>query len=141
MSYFRGRNLKPGIHELTWDEFEQMYSIDEVRIEFIARMKELIKMLKEAGCKKIYINGSFITKKKRPGDYDLLWEDGDHIDYDKLDPIIRYPWNHEEGRKKKFKGDIYPAGIIASQVPSQTFLEFFQKTRDGREKGIIMIKI
>lgn len=40
--------------------------------------------LRAAGCKRAYIDGSFINAKERPGDFDACW-DLDGVDFDVID--------------------------------------------------------
>ena len=143
MAYFKGKNLKPGIHELTWEQFEEIFGQDVVRRDLILGIKRAIKLLIAAGCQKVYIDGSFVTKKKRPRDYDMCWDE-ERVDLKKLSPLFiedrGFKYNSE--RKKLFQGDIYPAKSIAHLNPSRTFLEFFQVDKDtGRPKGIICLNL
>ena len=104
-------------------------------------MKRAIKLLKVAGCTKVYINGSFVTRKKRPVDYDLCWDE-DGVDLNRLDPLLRGIFYKKDKRKRIFMGDIFPSNAIANPNPSRTFLEFFQIDKHtGRRKGIICINL
>ena len=42
--------------------------------------------LRAAGCKRAYIDGSFITTKEHPGDFDACW-DLDGVDFDVIDEV------------------------------------------------------
>ena len=39
-----------------------------------AGIRSAIDNLKEAGCLTVYINGSFVTAKQVPNDFDACWE-------------------------------------------------------------------
>jgi hypothetical protein len=41
--------------------------------------------LSAAGCRRVYINGSFVTGKEAPEDYDLCWSI-DGVNPEKLNP-------------------------------------------------------
>ena len=43
--------------------------------------------LKDAGCKTVYVDGSFVTGKERPGDFDACWEE-EGVDPTILDPVL-----------------------------------------------------
>ena len=43
--------------------------------------------LKGAGCRTVYINGSFVTSKELPNDYDACWEETG-VDPEALDPVL-----------------------------------------------------
>ena len=40
-----------------------------------------------AGCRRAYVDGSFVTAKEVPGDFDGCWEAED-VDPDALDPVL-----------------------------------------------------
>jgi hypothetical protein len=50
--------------------------------------------LKAAGCRTIYIDGSFVTSKQKPGDFDACWEDnGVDIKYlESIAPTLLLPF-------------------------------------------------
>ena len=37
-------------------------------------LKAALENLRNAGCRTTYINGSFVTRKAIPNDYDVCWE-------------------------------------------------------------------
>lgn len=43
--------------------------------------------LRAAGCNRAYIDGSFITTKEHPGDFDACW-DLDGVDFDVIDEVL-----------------------------------------------------
>ena len=43
--------------------------------------------LKNAGCLTVYLNGSFVTNKEVPNDFDACWEE-DGVDPAVLDPVL-----------------------------------------------------
>ena len=96
--------------------------------------------LKGAGCQTAYINGSFVTRKELPNDYDACWEETG-VDPEALDPVLL---TFDPGRamqKAKYMGELFPASIVADTA-GLSFLEFFQTDKDtGRPKGIIAIDL
>ena len=103
-------------------------------------LRAALENLKRAGCRIIYINGSFVTTKDLPNDYDACWEETD-VDPEALDPVLL---TFDPGRamqKAKYMGELFPASIIAD-TGGLSFLEFFQTDKDtGRPKGIIAIDL
>jgi len=89
----------------------------------------------------VYINGSFVTAKKIPGDFDLCWSI-DGVIPEKLNPILLD--FSPEGRvlmKQKYKGDLFPAETPEG-LSGKRFLEFFQiDKRTDKPKGIISLEI
>jgi hypothetical protein len=93
--------------------------------------------LRVAGCGKLYLDGSYVTAKAVPRDYDACW-DPTGMDRAKLDPVFLNFSNKRQAMKDKFGGEFFPAS--APNTPTQTFLDFFQVERfTGKAKGILLI--
>src|SRR5438046_1923419 len=69
-----GGNLPPGVHETTWGIFVARFGINERRRRLISGLKRALDSLKRAGCTRAYIDGSFVTAKDQPGDFDACWD-------------------------------------------------------------------
>ena len=80
------------------------------------------------------LNGSFITEKSLPNDYDGAWEPYG-VDIRLLDPAFRNR-NHS-AMQAKYGGELFPADARADIDIS--YRDFFQKDRDDIPKGIIEI--
>ena len=127
--------LPPGIHVATWLELVERFGTNERRREILAGLLLALQALKAAGCRRAYVDGSFITSKEEPGDFDGCW-DHTGVDFDALDPVLLDFDGHREAQKAKFEGEMFIA-----DAPGNRFLEFFQIDRDGRPKGIIQINL
>lgn len=134
--------LPIGIHWSTIEEIKEKLCFSAKRIQLVEGLERAIVSLKNAGCRTIYIDGSFSTSKEIPGDIDVCWET-DNVDLDlliKIEPVL---WDFSPGRrpqKDKFGCEFFPAETIA-EFPDKTFIDFFQQDRDGNPKGIIALKI
>ena len=96
--------------------------------------------LKGAGCRTVYINGSFVGSKDLPNDYDACWEEDD-VEPEALDPVLLTFDPGRTTQKAKYLGELFPASIVAD-TSGLSFLEFFQTDKDtGRIKGIIAIDL
>lgn len=105
-----------------------------------AGLRAAAENLKEVGCHTVYVNGSFVTNKYVPNDFDACWvEDG--VDPLVLDPVLL---TFDAGRltqKVKYLGELFPASATASG-DGFSFLEFFQIDKEtGDPKGIIAIDL
>jgi hypothetical protein len=131
--------LQPGIHEATFQEIEERFATNETRRLLFEGFRAGAEALMKAQRKTVYLDGSFVTEKDYPGDFDLCW-DPVGVDDTKLDPVLL---DFSEGRRKqkaKFGGEFFPTSAKADGV--FTFLEFFQHDRDiGKEKGILRIRL
>jgi transcriptional regulator with XRE-family HTH domain len=67
-------NLPAGIHEATWDELATRYGTTANRRRLLDELKLALESLRNAGCRRAYLNGSFVTAKDEPGDFDACWE-------------------------------------------------------------------
>ena len=54
---------------------------------FLAGLRAALENLRDAGCQTAYTNGSFVTDKEHPNDYDACWEEGG-VDPNLLDPVL-----------------------------------------------------
>src|SRR6266436_4537256 len=83
-------NLPPGRHPTSWDDFAKRFGTSGQRRRLLAGMKQMLQSLKNVGCARVFMNGSFVTSKADPEDYDGCW-DGAGVDLPKLkqtDPVL-----------------------------------------------------
>lgn len=87
-----------------------------------------MEQLKAAGCSTIYINGSFVTNKTEPGDFDAC-RDGEDVDinyFRKIAPILLYFYDRA-AQKAKYRGKTF---LSDQPVDEGTIsIEFFQRDR------------
>ena len=87
-----------------------------------------------------YLDGSFVTRKERPGDFDACW-DVQNVDDARLDPVF---WDFSRGRaaqKQRFLGELFPAQLPEGAT-GRAFVDFFQVNRtSGESKGILAIRL
>lgn len=89
----------------------------------------------------VYIDGSFVTNKEVPGDYDVCWSI-DGVVPEKLNPVlIDFSPAGRTKMKNQYKGDLFPAEIPEG-LTGKTFLDFFQTNKNtGESKGIVCMQI
>lgn len=132
-------NLPPGIHWADWSEFTARFGKTAKRREMIRGLESAMEQLKIAGCRTIYINGSFVTNKTEPRDFDACW-DRDDVDIDYLRknaPVLLNVYN-STAQKSKYKGEIFPSD---QPVDDTISIDFFQRDREQNSKGIIAIDL
>ncbi len=139
--YDQRGNLPPGIHPASWEEIEGRYAYNAERRRLLAGLKAALNNLKKAGCKRVYLNGSFITEKKMPHDYDLCWEP-EGVDERLIDPLFiltRYVLPPRREQMDKYCGEI----LITLPHPAVfDMLSYLQlHDRSGDAKGIISIDL
>ena len=131
--------LPPGIHRATWTEVEERFATTEWRRTLCDGVRRVAESLKEAGCRTLYLDGSFVTSKTHPGDFDGCW-DPDGVDARMLDPVLLTFGNRRAAQKAKYHGELF---ISSSRADGGlTFLDFFQRDKaTGNPKGIIGINL
>ena len=132
-------NLPSGIHQAEWKEFEERFGINPHRRKLLRGLKAAIASLRKAGCRAIYIDGSFVTAKELPNDFDGCWSVKD-VDPDLLDPVLLDFSNGRAAQKAKYGGELFPAEGIEGGS-GKTWLDFFQQDRNGKPKGIVGIRL
>ncbi len=101
-------NLPPGEHPASWDEVVERFGRNKPRRELLRGLKAAVLSLQEAGCRKLYLDGSFVTAKESPEDFDGCWET-EGVDFDQLDEVLL---TFDAGRvtqKTKYRGELFLA--------------------------------
>ena len=62
------------IYHVTWPEFVERFATNAHRRRLIEGMRQVLLALRDAGCPRVWIGGSFVTAKPDPADYDICWE-------------------------------------------------------------------
>ena len=132
-------NLPPGIYKADWAEITSRFGETKVRKRLLAGLLLALQQLKLAGCRRVLLDGSFVTSKANPGDYDACW-DGFGVDVGLLDPVFGRFENGRAAQKLKYGGEFFPS--LAQADATRVFIDFFQSDRDtGAAKGIIAINL
>ena len=131
-------NLPVGIHKVEWPEFREKFGHNHYRKKLLRGMLYALKSLKKAGCSTVFIDGSFVTDKRKPNDYDACWATIG-VDVNSLDPAFTDFRSKRIAQKVKFSGELFP--ITRINESGQTMLDFFQRDRNANPKGIIEINL
>ena len=129
--------LPPGIHPATFDEISQRLGWNGRRRGLLEGLTRGCDAIWLAGGGSVWVDGSFVTEKPLPGDFDACW---DHrlAALATLDPILQDFTNDRARQKAKYGGEFFPN--IREGQTSLLFVEFFQLRKDGGgRKGIIQI--
>ena len=79
--------LPPGVHQATWQEVQLHFSGNEQRRRLMSGLGAALENLSTAGCRTVLLDGSFISQKELPSDYDGAW-DTTGVNPDLLDPVL-----------------------------------------------------
>jgi hypothetical protein len=133
-------HLPPGIHPATWPEVVKRFAWNERRRLLAAGCRSALESLAAAGCRRAYLDGSFVTDKEVPGDFDACWEP-DGVVAALLDPVLLKFDDGRSAQKAKFHGELFPSSWDA-QNGGPPFVDFFQTDpATGESKGVISIDL
>ena len=132
--------LPAGIHWATWDEVAETFGNTLWRRRLLDGLGMAIDSLRRAGCRTVYIDGSFVTSKEVPNDFDACWEEAG-VEPELLDPVLLQFDAGRAAQKGRYLGELFPASLGAT-VEGMSFLEFFQTDREtGGSKGIVAVDL
>ncbi|WP_456727206.1 DUF6932 family protein [Bradyrhizobium sp. USDA 3397] len=132
--------LPPGVHSATLCEIEATFCFNAHRRSLYSGLVDAAVHLVTAGCQELILDGSFVSSKPLPGDFDACWSPHG-IDFTKLDPVFADFENGRANQKARFGGEFFPSTMIAADIGA-AFTEFFQIDRfTGQKKGILSLAI
>ncbi|MGH2560001.1 MAG: DUF6932 family protein [Thermomicrobiales bacterium] len=132
--------LPPGIHWATWREVAERFGGTDSRERLLEGLKRALIALRDAGCQTAYIDGSFITTKSDPRDFDACWE-SEGVDLQRLDPTLCDFDAGRRSQKRKYGGELFPASFPVDAAGS-VMLDFFQQDKvTTARKGIVAIDL
>ncbi len=108
-------NLLPGLHPAEWIAFVERFGHTAERRRLIDGLHSAILPLSGAGCRVLYVDGSFVTAKLSPQDFDVVWET-EGVDLQALmssEPVFFRFEGRRAAQKAKFGGEFFPSGIEA----------------------------
>ena len=130
--------LPHGVHEATLEEVEARFATSTHRKHLFSGFKDGAMLLHKAGCRRILLDGSFVTAKPIPGDYDACWDPAS-VNPKLVDPILLDFSDRRKRQKACFHGEFFPSTVNADR--QHCFSDFFQIDKyTGNAKGIICIR-
>jgi hypothetical protein len=102
-------------------------------------LRRALDALRRAGCRTVYIDGSFVAAKGRPNDFDGCWAVAG-VDPDLLDPVLLDFSNGRAAQKAKYGGELFPAEAPEG-ISGRVFVDFFCHDAEGRPRGILQISL
>lgn len=131
--------LPAGIYDLPINDISKHFASNPHRAKLFFGFKTAMEHLFLAGCPQVYLDGSFVTSKTFPGDFDALW-DTSNVNISKVHPAFIMVHLGTGLQKRMFGGEFFLANATEG-VSGKTFLDFFQtESFSGEPKGIIRVK-
>ena len=124
-------SLPSGIHEASWEELAARFGFNAYRRRLLDGLLAALRNLAYAGCESATIDGSFVTAKPRPGDYDGTWEPA-NVDPDRLDPVLLSFDDRRAAMMAKYLGELFPATSLAA--PGKRFDELFRQDKASKTR-------
>ncbi len=131
--------LPVGIHWADLAEIKSRFATNAHRKWLFEGLELVVAALQAADCQTVYFDGSFVTAKPNPGDFDGCW-DPVGVVRSKLDPVLLDFKNKRAAQKAKFRGEMFIS--TSNSGPGGTFLDFFQVEKSTRKaKGIVGVRL
>lgn len=130
--------LPVGEHLTTWAEIASRFGGNNHRTALLVGLRSVLAELERVGCTSAWIDGSFVTSKPEPNDFDMCW-DARGVDDAGLDPVFFNFANKRAAQKARYCGEMFPADAPAD-TQGTTYRQFFQQ-RYGVAKGIVRIDL
>lgn len=131
--------LPAGVHDATFHDIKRHFATNDRRKALYEGLLRGCEALKSAGCAVVYLDGSYVTEKPAPMDFDVCW-DPKGVDDTKIDPVLLDFDDQRKNQKLKFGGEFFPSS--ASADGTRPFLDYFQVDKEtGQGKGVIRIQL
>jgi len=130
--------LPPGVHQAPWSAIPPRFSGNGHRSRLLGGLLAALQNLAGAGCQSVLLDGSFVSEKDLPEDYDGAWETKG-VDPALLDSVLLDFSNGRAAMKAKYLGELFPATSAAA--PGVLYRDFFMKDRNGVPKGVVHIDL
>jgi len=130
--------LPSGVHDAPWSEVAPRFCCKGHRTRLVGGLLAALQNLAGAGCRSVLLDGSFVSQKELPEDYDGAWNT-QGVDPHRLDPVLLDFTNGRAAMKSKYLGELFPASSLAA--PGVLYHDFFMKDRNGVPKGVVNIDL
>ena len=130
--------LIPGLHQASWSDMTALCELNAHRSRLVSGLRAAALNLRGAGCGSILLDGSFVSQKELPNDYDGAWSPVG-VDPNLVDPVLLTFDKQRAAMKAKYGGELFISFDMAA--PGILFEEFFQTDRNGNAKGILSLDL
>ncbi len=132
--------MPAGVYDATWTEVVVKFGFSYKRQQLLPGLKAACLALRIAGAAHLYLDGSFVSNKKNPGDWDACFP-MQGVDPALLDPVLLDYRNDRAAQKAKYKGETFLADHSSGML-GPPYLQFFQKNKKtGAPKGIVRLDL
>ena len=119
--------LPPGVYWATLAEIEAAFATTEHRQWLFEGILDVAEALRRAGCRNMYLGGSFVSARERPNDFDGCW-DPTNVQPAALDPLFLNFDDDRAAQKWRYRGEMFISGM--STGSGGTYFEFLQTHKE-----------
>ncbi|MGH9365940.1 MAG: DUF6932 family protein [Thermoanaerobaculia bacterium] len=135
----REGRLPPGLHETTLEEVRRRFgSGNPIRERLMKGLSAVVSRARRAGAKRLYLDGSFVTDKKDPGDWDAALLVPVGFNSASLDAAALVD---RERIRKDHGGDLFVIFEDDAEILDYYVGQVFARERSGSEKGLLVIRL
>ena len=102
-------------------------------------MEAALENLALASCSEVFIDGSFVSAKLDPNDFDASWNP-EQVSSKLIDPVLIDFSRKRSAMKAKYGGELFLMTLPTSKG-GKPFITFFQEDRQGKPKDIIRLDL
>jgi hypothetical protein len=131
--------LPPGSHEATVNEIRRRFGTgNSGRMRLMKGLEAVLRLARKVGASRLYLDGSFVTDKSEPGDWDA---------------VLLLPADARTGSKeaialadrpelrKRYGGDLFTMMEEDTEVLAHYVEGVFVRDRHGRAKGLVILRL
>jgi len=133
-------NTKGFLHEtisLSYEELKYHFGTNPRRMDQINNALQFFRIFHKGGCQTVFIDGSFISKKKYPEDIDLCF-DMTGVNTERLKELFPQFFNRNEMGKIRRNTLCH---ILYFTDTDKTLFDLLQYDRDGNFKGFAKLNL
>jgi len=131
--------LPEGVHEALLREVRERFGKGSaLRIRLMKGLERVVALARKIGARVLYLDGSFVTNKKDPGDWDavLVAPVGTNCASPEVLRLVDRP-----RVKKDFGGDLFLIMEDDPELLNHYLSGVFVKDRMGRSKGLVRVRL
>lgn len=133
-------DLPVGVYSTTWGDFAARFNTTPRRADLLAQLRPALDALGRAGVTQAIVGGSFVTAKPAPGDIDLAFlANGSTGVADAQQALVRLGDAAAEVHAYPADSLLVEAPTLPGVRPGINVLEFFQRSREGRDRGVVVL--
>lgn len=129
--------LPSGSHEATLREIRRRFGTgNPTRARLMKGLEAVLRLARKIGASLLYLDGSFVTAKSQPGDWDavLVLSTGARLGLKEAIALADRP-----EVRKRYHGDLFTVMEEDTEVLAHYVEGVFAHDRNGRAKGLILL--